>query len=347
MISLWEKRGAGTLLWPLSLAYRLAVRLRNRRFDTRPESACWFDVPVISIGNLTVGGAGKTPLVMAVAEWIRSEGKRPAILSRGFGRKSASPLIVCDGNRILGEAVDTGDEPLMLARRLRDVPVLVGSERMETGRIAIRRFHPDVLILDDGFQHRKVARDLDAVVLDATCPFGNGWLIPAGPLREPLSALKRADLVVLSRSDQAENTDALVQAVRRWTGAPVLTGRHKPVDWIRLDIEEVHPLDHLRDRFCLAFSGIGNPESFEKTLRSTGIQRLKSLRFRDHHRYTQREIRRIDRAAEEFGAVALVTTEKDAARLGPDWRTHLPVYALRVVFEADGGKETVMRMLSL
>lgn len=349
MISIWKRRGISFLLRPLSLIYGLIVGMRNRRFDVHSKKISRLSVPVLSVGNVTVGGAGKTPLVIAITEWIQEEGKQVAILSRGYGRAGRSPLVVSDRNQIKQNVQNSGDEPLMMAQRLRGVPVLVGPERVQSGRIAIEQFNPDLLIMDDGFQHRRLARDLNVVIIDATLPFGNGWILPAGPLREPLSALKRADLVILSRSDQSGDTKALIQSIQKWSDAPILKGRHKPLDWFRLDTEEILPLDHLRDRFCLAFSGIGNPESFEKTVRSTGIKRLKSLRFADHHRYTKREYRRIDRAAEKFGAVALVTTEKDGVRLSREWRAQLPlpVYVLRVEFEVDRGRETVMQMLAL
>jgi tetraacyldisaccharide 4'-kinase len=346
MIPFWKEKRMSALLWPLSLVYQWVVRIRNRNYDGKMKKISRLNCKVISVGNITVGGTGKTPLVMTVAEWLRAEGRRVAILSRGHGRNGRTPFVVSDGKEIQSNVSRTGDEPLMMARRLPDVPVIVGVDRSRAGRMATELFHPDILILDDGFQHRRVARDLDVVVLDATCPFGNGWLIPAGPLREPLSALKRADLVVLSRSDQVKDAERSLQAIRKWTDAPILMARHKPLDWFRLDTEEIMPLDHLRDQFCLAFSGIGNPDSFERTIRSIGIQRMKALRFGDHHRYSKWDFIKIDQAAEKFGAMALITTEKDGVRLGRERHTQLPVYTLRVAFEIDRGKEHLMSMLS-
>jgi len=346
MIRLWKNRRFSILLWPLSLLYQVVIQVRNRNYDSNKNKVSQFNAKVISVGNITVGGTGKTPLVMAMAEWLQAEGQSVAILSRGYGRNGKSPFVVSDGKNIQNNVSHTGDEPLMMARRLPEVPVIVGSSRSEAGKFAIEQFHPDLIILDDGFQHRKVARDLDVVTLDATCPFGNEWLLPAGPLRESISALQRADLIVLTRSDQIDDVSSIHPSIQQWTNAPILTARHKPLDWVRLETEEILPLNYLCDRFCLAFSGIGNPDSYEKTVRSTGIQQLKALRFGDHHRYSERDFARIDRAAEKFGAVAIITTEKDGARLGKERQTRLPVYALRIVLEVDRGKDTLIHLLS-
>ena len=178
MIRLWKNRGAARILLPLSFLYRAAVAIRNRRFDSSKNGSTQLNARVISIGNITVGGTGKTPLVMAVAETLQTAGQRVAILSRGYGRNTRYPVVVSDGTRIHGETMESGDEPLMMARRLSRVPIIVGSDRSRTGRMAVERFHPDCVVLDDGFQHRQVARDLDVITLDAIQPFGNRWTPP-------------------------------------------------------------------------------------------------------------------------------------------------------------------------
>jgi len=346
MIRLWKKRGLSLWLWPLSILYQALVKIRNRRFDSNQNEFTQLNARVVSIGNITVGGTGKTPLVMAVTELLQGAGHRVAILTRGYARNGKIPSVVTDGNHIQMSAAEAGDEPFMMAHRLSNVPVIVGANRSQTGQIAMDRFHPDTIILDDGFQHRQVARDVDVVTLDATHPFGNGWPLPAGPLREPLSALKRADLIVLTRTDQIDDPEPIIQTIRRRTEAPILTAVHQPLDWIRLDTEEILPLDYLRNRFCLGFCGVGNPDSFEMTVRSTGIERLKTIPFRDHHVFTMRDYKRIDRAAEKFGAVALVTTEKDGARLGQKRRTRLPVYALRIALKFSEKREAITKLLT-
>jgi len=223
----------------LSLPYGAAVRARNRLFDLGALPQQDVGCPVVSVGNLSVGGTGKTPMAIRVAGMLADRGMRPAVLSRGYGGRSAAPvLVVSDGGRILAGPDEAGDEPVLIARRLPGVPVLAGAKRAVTGRYARENLGADVLVLDDGFQHRWIRRDLDIVLLDSRAPLGNGFLLPRGPLREPPEALGRAGAVVFTRSeDTAPPSDKGLAAILR--GRPVLRTRIRPVKLVAADGTEM------------------------------------------------------------------------------------------------------------
>ncbi len=319
----WRERaspGAALLLAPLSaveLAFRGAVAARDalhRAGLLRAERA---GAPVVSIGNLAVGGAGKTPAALAVAGRLVARGRRVAILSRGYGANRADARVVSDGARVLLGAEEAGDEPALLARRLPGVAVLCGPRRAELARLAIAGLSADALLLDDGFQHRALRRDLDVVVLDAANPFGNGHLLPRGPNREPAAALGRAGLAWLSRVDQAppDRVGALRELARRATGRPPVESRHAPVDVLDGALAVRHGVAALRGRRVLALSGLARPGGFRRTLEALGAEVALERSFPDHHRFTDGEIDEALRAAGAAGCELVVTTEKDAVRL--------------------------------
>ena len=346
MMSLWKNRGLSTLLYPFSWIYGSAMAIRNARFERDLNRSEALPACVISVGNITVGGTGKTPLVISLAEWLQKRGHEVAILSRGYGRKTPDVLTVSDGHYALTDPAVAGDEPVLMASRLDKIPVIVGKDRLSAGQMCIEQYGSKILILDDGFQHRKIKRNLDIVVIDAMVPFGNRWLLPAGPLREPLKSLARAHAVILSRTDLAEGRcDAVVAQIRRHTDAPVFCARHWAKDWVGISIHKTFVLEELCGRFCLAFSGIGNPDAFQHTLRKIGVEMVGFLRFPDHHQYTEIDLNRILRIAEKRGAVAIVTTEKDGVRIPPVWQPRIPVYALRIEFRLDEGRDTLIRMI--
>jgi tetraacyldisaccharide 4'-kinase len=289
--------------------YEAAVRLRNRWFD-RGASVRRAGIPVISVGNLAAGGTGKTPLVAWLAARVRELGRTPAIVSRGYGGSAGrGPLIVSTGDGPLVDARACGDEPFQLARSLPGVVVVVGSDRWAGARAGAAA-GAGTAILDDGFQHRRLARDLDLVVLDGRAPFGNGRLIPAGPLREPPSSLRRADVVVLTRLAGNDPAPAAMRSVR---GAgflgPVVRAGHSTVGFATAAGSPAPAPAR-----ALAFCGIGDPELFRRDLLAAGTESLEFESFRDHHPYAAATWRRLrDRARSE--GLALVTTEKDLARL--------------------------------
>jgi tetraacyldisaccharide 4'-kinase len=299
-----------TLLRALAWAYRRLIRLRNGYYD-RPGRSHRAGVPVLSVGNLTVGGTGKTPMVAWIVRHLLERERRPAVVSRGYGGNSGrGPLLVSRGAGPICSADRSGDEPWLLARELPGAVVVVGSDR-RLGTDEARRAGADTVVLDDGFQHRRLARDLDIVLLDAHSPFGNGQLLPAGPLREPLGALARADVVVLTRADADSAHAAAVEAVRRNNpGALLVRAGHRRVGFFGSDGLERHAPDRV-----VAFCGIGNPESFRADLHAAGCEVLHFLARRDHHRFRGSELGQLRRQAQALDAT-LLTTEKDLARLG-------------------------------
>ena len=304
-------RGALALLRLPELAYTAAVRVRNRLFDAHLVTL-GAGVPVISVGNITVGGTGKTPLVAWLATRLREAGMLPAVVSRGYaGRAGRGPLVVSDGRGPLVGPDWSGDEPFLLARMLPGVPVVVGADRPAAARRA-RDMGAEVVLLDDGFQHRRLRRDLDLVLLDAGSPIGNGHLLPAGILREPPSSLARADAVVVTRCAPEGPPHALIDFVRRHRpGAPVIGATHRRDGWVDARGAAACAPDR-----AVAFCGIAVPEGFHADLRAEGVEILSGRSFPDHHRYAEHDLRALAELARRAGAT-LVTTEKDIVRLPP------------------------------
>ncbi len=310
-----------------SLAYGAAVRLRNRILD-RPGAARRAAIPVISVGNLTVGGTGKTPFVAWLVRRLQLEGRRPAVVTRGYGgRAGKGPLRVSDGSGPRLDPRVSGDEPYLLARSLPGAQVIAGSDRL-AGAMAAAAGGADVVVLDDGFQHRRLARDLDLVLLDASSPFGNYWLLPAGPLREPISGLERADAVILTRSRPGETFVVIERVVRRYNPAcPIVRAGSRRLGFFTLADEPA-----ARPSRAVAFSGIGNPAPFLADLEAEGVEVAAVREFTDHHRYTAADWRDLESLAARHRAT-LVTTEKDLNRVPPGAAADGSMVALRI--EAD------------
>jgi len=298
----------GLLLGPACL-YRGAVALRNRYYD-RPSAVRAVSVPVVSVGNVTLGGTGKTPVVAWLAEQLGTMGRKPAIVSRGYGGVAGrGPVFVSRGDGPLCDARQAGDEPVQLATGLPGVRVVVGSDRW-AGAAAAAADGADVVVLDDGFQHRRLARDLDIVLLDASNPFGNEHVIPAGQLREPLHALGRAQIVLITRARPDTAYPRIESVVRRYRpDATILLAGHQSVGFVDSDGRGVSAPAR-----ALAFCGIGNPGRFQVDLRELGVVVVGFRAFRDHHVYTGAEIEELQRAARLRDAI-LVTTEKDLVRI--------------------------------
>jgi tetraacyldisaccharide 4'-kinase len=272
-----------------------------------------------------------------IGSMLRRHGLRVGILSRGYGRTGKDTKIVSDGTRRLQSVEQAGDEPVLLSMRLPDIPVIVGADRMESGRMAIDRLGCKVLILDDAFQHRRIARDLNLVLIDTADPWGNGWMLPAGPLREPVSSLNRADAVFLTRADHAGSCESAKSLIRKWTQAPVFETLHRPVSWIPPGGGVEKPLESLAGEPVFAFAGIGNPDSFLRTLEGIGISCLGFRGYRDHYAYSLKDLEKLTQKALDAGASCLATTEKDGIRLPGAWNPPMPVYCLRIRFEMRGG----------
>lgn len=297
------------------LLYRMGV-LRSVRFSC----------PVVSVGNITAGGTGKTPFVEFLAHWFARKNFRTAILARGYGRSE-------------GRSAD--DEDLISGMELENVVRLAGADRVPLGRRALADYRADLLILDDGFQHYRIQRSLDIVTVDATNPFAGGRLLPRGLLRERPDALRRADLLVLTRTDQV--SPAELDALRERLG-PAVETVHKPVHVRSLWNRKKHGLDWLRGRAVYAFCGVGNPEAFRRTLEAVGAHVVKFRAFADHHPYVPGDLRRMNAEAQEFMAEAMLTTEKDAARLNAEG-FELPLTALRIEIEITRNEELLEERL--
>ncbi len=295
--------------------------------------------PVVCIGNLTTGGTGKTPMTLAVCRLLRAEGRRVVVLSRGYGGQNEyGCAVVSDGERLLLNAHESGDESYLLASALPDVPVIVGKDRRVTGRMAFERFQPDVIVLDDGMQFWQLHRNLDIVLLNACEPFDNGWTFPRGLLREPPSHLRRAGLVVLTNAERAGAAQVAMvraQAAKLAPGVPVLTADLKPTGLRALTGKMNCPVSWLGGRKIAALSALGNPAGFETMLTLAGATLTACSRFRDHARISPEELVQVCTEARAAGAEALITTEKDAVKLSAEPAT-LPLYALQVEMLVDG-----------
>jgi tetraacyldisaccharide 4'-kinase len=313
-----------------SVPYGLAVRMRNTLYDRGWRKVWRAPVPVVSVGNLTVGGTGKTPCVEYVARFFRDRDCRVAILSRGYGADHGP-----------------NDEALVLEENLPDVPHLQGADRAELARTAVEELDSEVLILDDGFQHRRLARNLDVVLIDATDPWGQGFLLPRGLLREPPSSLRRAHAVVLTRSDQTD--DAARAAIRQRIGrlAPGLSlseATHRPEGLVNGDANASLAL--LRDHPVAAFCGLGNPDAFRRTLIDLGARLVDFRTFPDHHGYTRPDVQALTAWAASLPADAIiVTTQKDLVKLRLDRFAGKPLWALQIRFAFTAGQEPLDRLL--
>ncbi len=313
-----------------SLFYAAAARARNAAFDVGLLRAHRAPVPVVSVGNLTTGGTGKTPIVAAIVEWFTAHGVRPAILSRGY--------------RALEGAVN--DEKLVLDQLCPGVPHLQGANRVESARAACERHGAQVLVLDDGFQHRRLARNLDLVLIDALDPWGAGHLLPRGLLREPRAGLRRAHAVILTRADQCppDQKARLIDDIRRFgPDAPPIEIEFRPTGLINAAGEQA-PVESLSA--VAAFCGIGNPDGFRRTLADAGVKCIAAFRaFRDHHHYSAADLDDLARWAAAQQATALVTTQKDLVKIPQTRLGEAPLWALTVRARFTAGAERFSALL--
>ncbi len=300
----------------LSLVYGLVVSLRQALYRLRILKTNELPCRVISVGNLTLGGTGKTPMVISISELLLKKQRRPMVVSRGYGRKNASAmLVVSDGHSLLVDSRHGGDEPFLIASKLPGVPVVVGPDRYQAARSVLKRFNPDTVVLDDGFQHIQLRRALDVVLVDALDPFGNGKLFPAGILREPLTALKRAHAVVITRADQSEGAGRLKAIIREKTGARLFTSRLAPLDMVEGRTGTVRPLSSLARARVLALAGIARPASFVSLLKSLGAAVAAECVYPDHYVFEKSDLAEVYKKAADEKVDIIITTEKDAVRL--------------------------------
>ncbi len=335
------------LLYLLSGVFLLIVKFRRLLYDLRLLRDSTLGIQVIAIGNLTVGGTGKTPVVEKFARELQNQGRTVAILSRGYRSKpppltkrlidrllfrsdTTPPRVVSDGKSLLLDSETAGDEPYMLASNLKDVVVLVDKDRVKAGRYAIEKFGCDTLLLDDGFQYWKLAgRRRDIVLVDCQAPFGNEFLLPRGTLREPPSHLARASTIFITKSD--DRTGELRARIARLNSkAGIIECIHAPLYFEDVFSGERHGLELIRGRRVASFSGIAQPESFEKSLKSQGADLVYTKRFADHHRFTQQEVLNAINRSKKKQAEMIITTQKNAVRFPKIDRRDLPICFMRV-----------------
>ena len=350
-----NKNGYGwfvSFLSMVSKVYGGAVKLRRIFYKKAVLKSKRLPCPIISIGNITVGGTGKTPMTIYVAQVVKQLGYKVAIISRGYkGKAEKVGGIVSDGRVLLMTPEIAGDEPYMMANRLKDVPVIVGKNRFKAGWLAIRKFDPDVIVLDDGFQHLKLQRDLDLVLLDYRKPFGNGHLLPRGVMREPASALLCANAIILTRSDTVNDneTSSSPKKLRpHERKKPVYRTFHHPFVYKIINGEKKifeknmqaalrQNSDCIKGRTVFAFSGLADNHNFRQTVKSLKCNVSGYMEFPDHHSYSDRDLKDISAAAKRSMSECLITTEKDYVRIAHkiDWPGDLFVIGIEIDFGAD------------
>lgn len=348
------------MLHLFSIVYGIGVKCRLAMYKYGISRRHKLNCRVISLGNITVGGTGKTPTAQQLASIIRDMGYRVVILNRGYraGWKGQVGL-VSDGRKIYMTVNEAGDEAYLLAKNLPGVPVVIGKDRAVTGKYAVEQLKADVVILDDGFQHWKLVRDLDIVLIDTLNVFGNNFLLPRGTLREPLTNLKRANAYLLTKVDQSTDSarDTIRAVLSKYNHtAPVVESTHSPKcffeieDWYKRGLRCSRiDLDTVKGRKVLAFSAIGNPSSFEQTITDVGAGSIESVRYPDHHNYSMAEMQSIMQKAVDSGACALITTEKDAVKIPAEFihsDRPLPVYILSIELSFTDGFDGLMDIIT-
>lgn len=352
----------------LSWIYAGLVALRLKLYRERYIRDHHLGVPVISIGNLTVGGTGKTPVVELLARAIQKEGRQVAVLSRGYKSKRQKrvrfwrkwlarirgeklpqnpPRVVSDGIKVLLDSHVAGDEPFMLANNLPGVPVVVDKDRVKAGLYAIEKLGADVLLLDDGLQYIRLKHRLDMVLVDRTQPWGNGFLLPRGTLRESPRHLRRASYIFLTKCDGSDNTDIIKEIRRHNRVAEIIECRHNAKYLENIHTRERVSLEKLYGAHIGAVSGIAVPESFESGLKKLGARVDATRRFADHHRFTGRDISDFIQRCEKRDVDMIVTTEKDFVRFPTIPVADVPIYFLRVEIEIVSGREIFSRMIRI
>ncbi|TKJ42500.1 tetraacyldisaccharide 4'-kinase [candidate division LCP-89 bacterium B3_LCP] len=330
----WNK--ISPLLIPFSWLYGIAVRFRNAAYERGLFRTERLNVPVISIGNLSVGGTGKTPVTLKIAQLLKGSpfNQKPAILSRGYGRKTKEYTLVSGGEDVLCDATESGDECQIYARRLPGIPVAVDADRVSGGRRLTESFDISLLLLDDAFQHRRIYRDLDIVLIDSRYPIWNEKLLPAGTLREYSPALERAHLIVLTnfQPEDKENSTLLNNCIERFGQESVATCRpcfHR--SYLFRTGEEVSS-EEISGSGMIGFCGIAKPQGFQSMLEGLGIDVLTIIHFSDHHNYKPSDVEKLATVLNRAQADYLVTTEKDAVKLGPLFQA-LPVLVIEIDIE--------------
>jgi len=340
---------ARALLYAPAKLYEFAIKARIVAYERGLLKTYNLHAPVVSVGNLTVGGTGKTPCVAFIARCLRDAGHQAAILSRGYKRETRGRVEVSNGKEILCSPRESGDEPYLLAQSCPGVRVVVDEDRHAAGLWLEARAPISAFILDDAFQHLRLARDLNILLIDATEPLAQAKMVPFGRLREPLAGLRRADAVIVTRSDQPFDRDRLLETIAQYSRprTPVFFAHHEMTRLRKLGGEETVNLSEFAQRPVAAVSGIAKPDRFHEDLQKAGLQIVTRRDFEDHHRYTMEEFAEVVRDAQSAKAEAILLTEKDAANLPGEiiQQSPLPVYAAQIEFRCE--EEAALKTLLL
>lgn len=336
------------LLIFLSWLYGAAVALRRWFYQIGWIKARRLPARVISIGNLTVGGTGKTPMVIAVAQRLKEKGYKPVVLSRGYrGKAGKGVTVVSDGEKIYEGPEMVGEEPVLIAKRSPGIPVLVGSDRYRTGGYAFQKWGTDLMVLDDGFQYLGIEKDLNLLLVDATNPFGNGYLLPRGILREPIRWLQSANGIVLTKANLVSDADRLKERIRGIAGpVPIFEATLAPTQLICWSTGAQSSLKDLVGKRIICFSGIGNPITFRWLLEQLGAKVVKEFVFEDHHTYTREDEAKIELAVKEMANDCVITTEKDIVKISDRAIKKLDLHLLRVELIITENKEAWEALLT-
>ncbi len=336
-------------LLPLSLPYQAAVQLRNRAYDNKIITTHDVEVPVVSVGNISIGGTGKTPFVLTLLDLLHQlklpRKGRSAVVSRGYKGKAKTTTTVSDGKHIFVDAETAGDEPVMIAQGAAGSIVVVDKNRTRGANHAIKDLKAGAIILDDGFQHRKLNRNLDIVLLDGKNPLGSKRLLPAGILREPASSLQRADIIILSNpSGNLEELSKRAEMLESLIGRPVIVTRHEPQYWKRAGRNELMGLEEVQGRNVLGFCGIANPKVFFESVAAEGANIVGKISLPDHGKYKKNVVNNISKEFSRLKAEWLVTTAKDGVKLPPLFCL-LPIYQLFIKTKILIGQERLEKAL--
>ncbi|MFI5252670.1 MAG: tetraacyldisaccharide 4'-kinase [Bacteroidota bacterium] len=332
------------ILLPVAWCYETIIRLRNMCYDRGIFKTSNAGIPVISVGNITAGGTGKTPFVEYLVRYFIGKGKRVAVISRGYKREGNLQVAIASAADDRGNAMTLGDEPYQIARKFPEVILMVDADRVRAAHTAVGNHHAEVIILDDGFQHRKIARDLDIVLIDGKKPLQRIQFLPAGEKREPVSSLKRASLIAFNGGESGGTVDMLASV----NTIPSINITYRPKRICPINLGKEMPPYHLKGKKIIAFCGIGNPESFSNSLKGLGAVVVQMIPFADHHSYIKSDVEKIANVYRHEKADYIITTEKDAVRLDHAMREILPTdaaYYLEIETVITKGEKILESML--
>jgi tetraacyldisaccharide 4'-kinase len=340
------------LLFPLyliALFYRLLIQLRHTFYKTGMLKSYSLPCLVISVGNVTMGGTGKTPTVIYLAQVFKEKGMKTAVLSRGYKGKSPEKVAtVSNGERILLNARDAGDEPFLLSKALPGIPVIIGGDRVLSGQYALEHFSPETILLDDGFQHLKLKRDVDILLIDLQYGFGNGHLLPRGILREPLNNLNRAHLFLLTKRTDSHDDKAIVEKIKSYNqDAPIFFASYEIKCITTLNEEKEIDRSKLNGKKVLALSGIANPHYFSYLLRQHGMSVIEEWRLPDHYCYTPHDAGKLSECLNRVDSI--ITTAKDSTKMNKEMFKELPILVLEImlkIHDEQGFKKALFKLIN-